>query len=92
MARDDAAVPTRRRVAVPGDPPPAHHERAVREGPERDRDVRRRQQHHADKEQTDIAYFWNGNNVNQFNVTMQNVVAQHDMDIDDAAHLFGDGR
>lgn len=43
------------------------------------------------KDQTDIAYFWNGNNVNQFNVTMQNVVAQHDMDIDDAAHLFGMG-
>ena len=43
------------------------------------------------KDQTDIAYFWNGNGVNQFNVTMQNVVAQHDMDIDDAAHLFGDG-
>ena len=43
------------------------------------------------KDQTDIAYFWNGNDVNQFNVTMQNVVAQHDMDIDEAAHLFGMG-
>jgi hypothetical protein len=43
------------------------------------------------KDQTDIAYFWNGNNVNQFNVTMQSVVAQHDMDIDEAAHLFGMG-
>jgi len=43
------------------------------------------------KDQTDIAYFWNGNNVNQFNVTMQNVVAQHDMDIDEAAHLFAMG-
>ena len=43
------------------------------------------------KDQTDIAYFWNGNGVNQFNLTMQNVVAQHDMDIDDAAHLFAMG-
>jgi hypothetical protein len=43
------------------------------------------------KDQTDIAYFWNGNNVNQFNVTMQSVVAQHDMNIDEAAHLFGMG-
>ena len=43
------------------------------------------------KDQTDVAYFWNGNNVNQFNVTMQNVVAQHSMDIDDAAHLFAMG-
>jgi hypothetical protein len=43
------------------------------------------------KDQTDIAYFWVGNNVNQFNVTMQNVVAQHHMDIDEAAHLFAMG-
>jgi len=43
------------------------------------------------KDQTDIAYFWNGNGVNQFNATMQNVVAQHGMDIDDAAHLFAMG-
>lgn len=43
------------------------------------------------KDQTDIAYFWNGNNINQFNVTMQNVVAQHDLDVDEAAHLFAMG-
>ena len=43
------------------------------------------------KDQTDIAYFWNGNNINQFNVTMQGVVAQHDMDLDEAAHLFAMG-
>jgi hypothetical protein len=42
-------------------------------------------------EQTAVAYFWNGNNINQFNQTMQNVVAQHDMDLVDAAHLFGMG-
>jgi hypothetical protein len=42
-------------------------------------------------EQKAIAYFWNGNNVNQFNVTMQNVVAQHDLDVVDAAHLFATG-
>jgi hypothetical protein len=38
-----------------------------------------------------IAYFWNGNNVNQFNQTMQNVVAQHEMDLVDAAHLLAMG-
>jgi hypothetical protein len=43
------------------------------------------------KEQTDIAYFWVGNNINQYNKTMQNVVAQHDMDLVDAAHLFAMG-
>jgi hypothetical protein len=42
-------------------------------------------------EQTAIAYFWVGNNINQYNQTMQNVVAQHDMDLVDAAHLFGMG-
>src|SRR3954462_3855914 len=38
-------------------------------------------------EQTAIAFFWVGNNINQYNVTMQGVVAQHDMDLVDAAHL-----
>jgi hypothetical protein len=38
-----------------------------------------------------IAYFWNGNNINQFNQTMQSVVAQHDMDVVDAAHLLAMG-
>jgi hypothetical protein len=42
-------------------------------------------------DQTAIAYFWNGNGVNQNNATMQNVVAQHGMDIDEAAHLFAMG-
>jgi len=42
-------------------------------------------------EQTAIAYFWVGNNINQYNQTMQNVVAQHDMDLADAAHLFAMG-
>jgi hypothetical protein len=42
-------------------------------------------------EQTAIAYFWVGFNVNQYNVTMQNVVNQHSMDIVDAAHLFAMG-
>src|ERR1022692_3966231 len=42
-------------------------------------------------EQTAIAYFWVGNNINQYNVTMQNVVAQHTMDLVDAAHLFAIG-
>jgi len=42
-------------------------------------------------EQTAIAYFWVGNNINQYNVTMQNVVAQHQMDLVDAEHLLAMG-
>ena len=39
-------------------------------------------------DQTATAYFWNANNINQYNQTMQNVVAQHGMDLVDAAHLL----
>lgn len=42
-------------------------------------------------EEKAIAYFWVGFNVNQYNVTMQNVVNQHQMDLVDAAHLFAMG-
>jgi hypothetical protein len=42
-------------------------------------------------EETAIAYFWVGNNINQYNQTMQNVVAQHGMDLIDAAHLLAMG-
>jgi hypothetical protein len=42
-------------------------------------------------EQKTIAYFWVGNNINQYNQTMQNVVAQHGMDLVDAAHLLAMG-
>jgi hypothetical protein len=42
-------------------------------------------------DQTATAYFWNANNINQFNQTMQNVIAQHQMDLVDAAHLFAMG-
>jgi hypothetical protein len=42
-------------------------------------------------EQTYIAYFWVGNNINQYNKAMQDVVTQHDMDLVDAAHLFAMG-
>jgi len=42
-------------------------------------------------EQTAIAYFWVGNNINQYNVTMQNVVNQHQLDLVDAAHLLAMG-
>ena len=41
--------------------------------------------------QTAIAYFWVGNNINQYNQTMQSIVAQHNMDLVDAAHLFAMG-
>jgi hypothetical protein len=41
--------------------------------------------------QTAIAYFWVGDNINQYNVTMQTVVNQRQMDIVDAAHLFAIG-
>ena len=42
-------------------------------------------------EQTAIAFFWVGNNINQYNQTMQSVVAQHGMDLVDAAHLLAMG-
>ena len=42
-------------------------------------------------EQTAIAFFWVGNNINQYNLTMQSVVAQHGMDLVDAAHLLAMG-
>jgi hypothetical protein len=41
--------------------------------------------------QTAIAYFWNANAINQYNQAMQNVVAQHGMDLVDAAHLLAMG-
>jgi hypothetical protein len=42
-------------------------------------------------EQTAIAYFWVGNNINQYNQTMQSVVTNHSMDLVDAAHLLAMG-
>jgi hypothetical protein len=42
-------------------------------------------------EQTAIAYFWVGNNINQYNGTMQSVVTDHGMDLVDAAHLLAMG-
>ena len=42
-------------------------------------------------DQTAIAYFWVGNNINQYNQTMQSVVADHDMDLVDAARLLAMG-
>src|SRR4051794_7488489 len=42
-------------------------------------------------EQKAIAFFWVGNNINQYNQTMRDVVGQHDLDLSDAAHLFAMG-
>src|SRR6478752_8651835 len=42
-------------------------------------------------EQTAIAFFWVGNNINQYNLAMQSVVAQHGLDLVDAAHLLAMG-
>jgi hypothetical protein len=42
-------------------------------------------------EQKAIAFFWVGNNINQYNQTMQSVVGQHGMDLVDAAHLLAMG-
>jgi hypothetical protein len=42
-------------------------------------------------EQTAIAFFWVGNNINQYNGTMQSVVTDHGMDLVDAAHLLAMG-
>jgi hypothetical protein len=43
------------------------------------------------KDETDTAYFWNANAVNQLNGTMQNVVTENNLDLVDAAHLFAMG-
>ena len=92
VAGDDAAVPARAGLAVPGRAAARADEPPVREGPERDRGLRCAQQQrpHAGADQA-IAYFWVGNNINQYNQTMQNVVAQHGMDLVDAAHLLAMG-
>ena len=42
-------------------------------------------------EQTAIAFFWVGNNINQYNQTMQTAINDHSMDIVDAAHLLATG-
>jgi hypothetical protein len=42
-------------------------------------------------EQTAIAFFWVGNNINQYNFAMQSIIAQHSMDLVDAAHLLAMG-
>jgi hypothetical protein len=42
-------------------------------------------------EQTAVAFFWVGNNINQYNQTMQTLVRQHTMDLVDAAHLLAMG-
>jgi len=41
--------------------------------------------------ETDTAYFWNANAVNQYNGIMQNAVTENGMDLVDAAHLFAMG-
>jgi hypothetical protein len=41
--------------------------------------------------ETDTAYFWNANAVNQYNGTMQNAVNENGMGLVDAAHLFAMG-
>jgi hypothetical protein len=41
--------------------------------------------------ETDTAYFWNANAINQYNGTMRNAVNQNGMDLVDAAHLFAMG-
>jgi hypothetical protein len=42
-------------------------------------------------DQTATAYFWNANTINQFNQLLSDVVAQHGMDLVDAAHLLAMG-
>jgi len=43
------------------------------------------------QDETDTAYFWNANAVNQYNGVMQNAVTENDLDLVDAAHLFAMG-
>ena len=42
-------------------------------------------------DETDTAYFWNANAVNQYNAMMQNAVTENGTDLVDAAHLFAMG-
>ncbi|HKD95843.1 MAG TPA: vanadium-dependent haloperoxidase [Gaiellaceae bacterium] len=42
-------------------------------------------------DETDTAYFWNANAVNQENATMHNAVTENGMDLLDAAHMFAMG-
>src|SRR5207342_2173514 len=42
-------------------------------------------------EQTAIAFYWVGNNINQYNGAMQSLIADHGMDLVDAAHLIAMG-
>jgi hypothetical protein len=41
--------------------------------------------------QTDTAYFWNGNVINQFNQALRDVATQHGMDLADTTHLLAMG-
>jgi hypothetical protein len=41
--------------------------------------------------QTDTAYFWNGNVINQFNQALRDVATQHGMDMSDSTHLLAMG-
>ena len=41
--------------------------------------------------ETDTAYFWNANAVNQYNAMMKNAVTENGIDLVDAAHLFAMG-
>jgi hypothetical protein len=41
--------------------------------------------------ETDTAYFWNANAVNQYNGMMQNAITENGLDLVDAAHLFAMG-
>lgn len=43
------------------------------------------------KDETDTAYFWNANAVNQYNGAMQNAVTENGMGLVDAAHLLAMG-
>jgi hypothetical protein len=43
------------------------------------------------QDETDTAYFWNANAVNQYNGVMQNAVTENNLDLVDAAHLLAMG-
>ena len=43
------------------------------------------------QDETDTAYFWNANAVNQYNGAMHNAVTENGLDLVDAAHLFAMG-
>ena len=92
VARDDAPVPARAGLAVPGRAAAGAHEPPVREGPERDRGLRRAQQHRPHRRSRRRSRS-SGSGTTSTSTTRRCRPSsrQHGMDLVDAAHLLAMG-